>query len=600
MSQEEKIKKLFEKISGAIEEEEHEEVIELSDKILALSKDNNIAKECKMVALIHNGDYQDALSEMNKYGSHSALAKSYCLFRLEKYEEALKELKDDKDIGNKQLLGQIYFKLEDEKSLKYFEEISKEKDIDDETKTNIIANLVQNKRYIEGYKFKNNNFESLYNIGCCYIGENKYDEAIKILKEAKNKCLEIGKKEELEQEDIEYDLAIINIQIGYCYQMKEENEESKEYYTKLITSKIQDLSSRSIARNNLLVLRGNKDLFDSLKQMKLSNSKKSLSKLNSFQKRKIKWNYCLLLMNMDSNKECLEILENLMKQEEKEEEEEFIILLAALKSKEKKFEEGVEILNSFLKKSPNSINSKLFLSQMHLTKGNIEDCLNILLTLDNKFEPSILSSIISLMNRLGQNDQIKILNDASIYWENKNEQEKLKIILLESAKLKLKLGLFKDASNDFEKLVKIDSSNQIYISGLIKSLSEFDIEKSENISKLLPLIQFDNIDIDKLESQNISDFMRSNKKSLDLDIEDDDSNQQFVKKKRIKKKKQKNRNQKLEEKFSKKKKKKVTGTSKSAQGSQTRDDQSKYETKLGQKKKVDASAVLAGKKKKKK
>ena len=53
---------------------------------------------------------------------------------------------------------------------------------------------------------------------------------------------------------------------------------------------------------------------------------------------------------------------------------------------------------------------------------------------------------------------------------------------------------------------------------------------------------------------------------------------------------------KLEEKFSKKKKKKVTGTSKSAQGSQTKDDQSKFETKLGQKKKVDPNAFFQGKK----
>jgi hypothetical protein len=68
-----------------------------------------------------------------------------------------------------------------------------------------------------------------------------------------------------------------------------------------------------------------------------------------------------------------------------------------------------------------------------------------------------------------------------------------------------------------------------------------------------------------------------------------------MKKKRIKKKKP-NRNSKLEEKFSKKKKKKVALNSKSAQGSQTKEDQSKFETKLGQKKIVDVSTL--GKKKK--
>jgi hypothetical protein len=69
-----------------------------------------------------------------------------------------------------------------------------------------------------------------------------------------------------------------------------------------------------------------------------------------------------------------------------------------------------------------------------------------------------------------------------------------------------------------------------------------------------------------------------------------------MKKKRIKKKKPNNRNSKLEEKFSKKKKKKIGLNAKSAQGSQTKEDQSKYETKLGQKKIVDVTTL--GKKKK--
>jgi signal recognition particle subunit SRP72 len=243
---------------------------------------------------------------------------------------------------------------------------------------------------------------------CCegFIGEKKYQEALEILKEAKLKCEENGKKDELEQDDIDYDMAIINVQIGFVLQMMGKKEEAKEFYTNLISSKIQDLSSRSIARNNLLVLRENKDLFDSLKQMKLANSTKSLATLNLNQQKLIQWNYCLLLMNMDSNKECSEILEHLMKQYQQEES--FIILHAALKSKEKKFEEATIILNEFLKKFPKSNDVKLFLSQMHLTKGNVEESLNILNSLENKFEPSIVSSIISLMNRLGLKVKTKI------------------------------------------------------------------------------------------------------------------------------------------------------------------------------------------------
>ena len=45
---------------------------------------------------------------MKKYNSNSSLSKSYCLFRLGKFEEAVNELKgDDSKIETQQLLGQI-------------------------------------------------------------------------------------------------------------------------------------------------------------------------------------------------------------------------------------------------------------------------------------------------------------------------------------------------------------------------------------------------------------------------------------------------------------------------------------------------------------
>jgi hypothetical protein len=108
------------------------------------------------------------------------------------------------------------------------------------------------------------------------------------------------------------------------------------------------------------------------------------------------------------------------------------------------------------------------------------------------------------------------LNEACKHWEQNKNEDKLKKLLLENAKLKMKNSLFKEASKDFEKLVQLDSSNQIFISGLVRCLSEFDIERAESMSKLLPSISTENVDVNKLESQNISDFMRSTNKSSDL------------------------------------------------------------------------------------
>lgn len=550
--------------------------------------------------MIHNEQFEEVLKQKDL----SSFNKSYSLYKLDKLKESIEELnkipkEEQKTIAYYQLAGQIYYKKEEFKeSAKNYEKILEFKTDDAETLTNISASFIQGQQYEkvpELLKFaKKPTFELLYNIATSFIGLEKYDESLKYLKESKNVLINHAKEEGMNDEDLKDEMTILKVQEGFIYQLLGQKERSKEIYTEILKEKSNDFTSLSIASNNLVSLRDHQDMFDSAKKLKFASSSKLSGKLLSFQNRAIQFNNAILLMNMDKYEECKQILINL--KELYPESDIPALLISSMNYREKKFEEAISILQDY--KSEKSL---LTLAQMQLIKGNVKESIEVLEKLSIKFEPSVVAAICSLHYRLNQMDKANdFLNLSTLFWENKN-QEKEKILLLESAKLKMKLTKFKESAQDFEKLVKIEPKNVSYLCGLITVLSEFDIEKAENMSKLLPNLTFDDINVDKLEKENLSNIQKSSKSHFDID-EEVKTQQINTEKKKRKKKKKSNRNPKIEEKFKKKNtKNKKVPQSKMSQGSTQKEDAQKLETKLGEKgKKLSTEDAIKWKKGKKK
>lgn len=550
--------------------------------------------------MIQNDQFEEVLKEKEI----TPYMKAYSLYKLDKINEAIEELKqipkeEQKTMAYYQLAGQIYYKKEDfQESAKNYEQILQLKTDDVETLTNISASFIQSKQYekVPGLlQFaKKPSFELLYNIASSFIGQGKYEESLKYLKESKNLLISNAKDEEMSEEDLKDEMTILKVQEGYVKQLLGKKEEAKEIYTNILKEKSNDFVSLAIAGNNLVTLRDNQDMFDSAKKLKFASSSKLQGKILGYQNRSIQINNAILLMNMDKYDECKQVLTNLKKLYPDSDIP--ALLISSMNYREKNFEEAINILQEY--KTEKSL---LQLSQMQLIKGNVKESIEVLEKLSIKYEPSVVAAICSLNFRLNQMEKANdYLNQSTKFWENKNE-EKEKILLLESAKLKMRLNKFKEAAENFEKLVKLDPKNVSYLCGLITVLSEFDIEKAENISKMLPNLQLDDINPDKLEKENISDLQKK-QKSSHFDI--DDGKQQVQgqnEKKKRKKKKHPNRKPKIEEKFQKKKKNSKVPQSKMSQGSQQKDESSKLETKLGEKgKKLTPQEAMQWKKTSKK
>lgn len=79
----------------------------LSDKNQSSSSSNNELKQCKTINLIQRGEFQKALDSIgnNNLSLKTSLQKIYCLYRLNRSEEALKEISNLEQSNNKNHLS---------------------------------------------------------------------------------------------------------------------------------------------------------------------------------------------------------------------------------------------------------------------------------------------------------------------------------------------------------------------------------------------------------------------------------------------------------------------------------------------------------------
>jgi signal recognition particle subunit SRP72 len=566
--------------------------------VLALNPKDAKARGIRAVSLVHIGEFDEAL----KLFDTQIYPKAYCLYRLDKHEEALKTLeqmpKDQQGASYNHLKGQILYKLENKKSPECYEAILSHKIDDAESLTNSIASFVQGEDFKKATSIlemtKTPTYELLYNHACALIGQGKYDQAQKYLAESTVVCKEAAIHDELRDEDLADELSVIEAQQAYATQLSNQSDLAKEMYSNLLKNKHGDPTSLAIAGNNLVSLRGNLDMFDSAKRLKFA--KKLGSKLTLKQQYTIAINNAILLLNMDKLEECAVELEQI--KSKYPDTDIAALMTASTKYKEKDFDEAIKLLNKFT-----TTNSLLTVSQMQLSKNNVRESVDILMKLSIRHEPSVVGSIVSLYTRLNEMDNvIQVLDESSRHWENKDE-EKCKILLVESAKLKKRLNKFKEASLVFEKLVGMEPKNIGYVAGLVSCLVEFDIEKAEQISKMLPNVSTDDINVDKLEKETVSDLTKKAKSSHFDIVEVVVAPVNKEKNKRIKKKKPGKRNLKIEERYTPKAKKKGKGKVntyvKGSQGSSVKEESAKFETKLGQKGKILKPDDVVGKKKRK-
>ena len=80
-------------------------------------------------------------------------------------------------------------------------------------------------------------YELCYNKACIEIGKQNYQEALKMLNVAEELCRKTLEEEGSTDEDIENELSIIRVQMGYAYQMLGKNDIASKLYNQVLKNK---------------------------------------------------------------------------------------------------------------------------------------------------------------------------------------------------------------------------------------------------------------------------------------------------------------------------------------------------------------------------
>ncbi|KAL6983831.1 hypothetical protein U1Q18_017205 [Sarracenia purpurea var. burkii] len=516
------VEDLFTTLNRHIERLEYVQAVKVADQVLSNIPSDEDAIRCKIVALIKADNIDEALSTIDssrRLTSDFSFFKAYCLYRKNKLNEALEALKGQEGNSASMLLqSQILFRMgRMDASLDIYQKIQKSKI--ESLEINLIAGLVSAGRasevqgVMESLRVKaTSSFELAYNTACALIERNKYTDAEQLLLSARRIGQETLMEENLADDDIEIELAPITVQLAHVQQLLGRTQEAMKVYTDTIKRNLVDESSLAVAINNLVSLKGQKDVPDSLRKLDRLIEKGSGSqnfqltreldlKLSPKQREAIYTNRVLLLLHsnrIDQAREIATALPDMFPGSVMP-----VLLQAAVLVRENKAGKAEEILGQFAEKFPDkSKNVLLARAQVAAAAGHPQVAAESLAKIpDIQHMPATVSTLVSLKERAGDIDGAVTVFDSSIQWWSNSmaEDNKLNIIMQEAASFKLKHGKKEEASRLYEELVKSQGSIEALV-GLIKTTAHSDIEKAESYEKRLkPLPGLKGIDVDGLE-----------------------------------------------------------------------------------------------------
>ncbi|XP_009607855.1 uncharacterized protein [Nicotiana tomentosiformis] len=518
------VEDLFTSLNRHIQRSEYEQAVKVSDQIIAAAPGDEDAIRCKVVALVKGDCIEEALAAIKEFSKKASSVdlsffKAYCLYRQNKLDEALESLKGHEGSNESMLLeSQILYRLgKMGASVDIYQNLQKSKI--DSLEINLVAGLVSAGKAsevqgtLDSLRVKaTSSFELAYNTACSLIEREKYKDAEQLLLSARRIGQETLMEENFADDDVEIELAPIAVQIAYVQQVLGNTQEAVAAYTDLVKRNLADDPSLVVAVNNLIALKGPKDISDGLRKLdklieksdgpeKFQLARGLDLKLSQKQREAIYTNRALLLLHsnkMDQARELVGALPGIFPGSLMP-----VLLQAAVHVRENKAAKAEEILGQYADKFPDK--SKVIMlarAQVAAAAGHPQIAADSLANIpDIQHKPATVATLVSLKERAGDIDGADAVFDSAIrWWSNAmTEDNKLNIIMQEAAAFKLRHGRKEEAARLYEELVKSHGSIEALV-GLIQTAAHGDVEKAEVYEKKLkPLPGLKAIDVDSLE-----------------------------------------------------------------------------------------------------
>ncbi|NWX19414.1 SRP72 protein, partial [Aegotheles bennettii] len=534
--------------------------------VLQISKDDVTALQCKVVCLIQNGNFKEALSVINTHtrvltSDIIAFEKAYCEYRLNRIESALKTIQSASQQTDKlkELYGQVLYRLEryDDCLAAYRDLIRNSQDeYEEERKTNlsavVAAQSTWEKVMPEDLGLREATYELCYNSACALIGQGKLNEAMKKLQKAEAFFLfALIFLQDVTEEDIEAELAIIHGQMAYIMQLQGRTEDALQLYNQIIKLKPTDIGLLAVIANNIITINKDQNVFDSKKKVKLTNAEGVEHKLSKKQLQAIEFNKALLAMYTNQADQCRKLSASL--QSQSPEHLLPVLIQAAQLCREKQHAKAVGLLQDFADQHPaNAAEIKLTMAQLKIAQGSVTKACMILRSIEElQHKPGMVSALVTMYSHEEDIDSAIEVFTQAIQWYQQFQartnhgccvfQPKSPVhlsLIREAANFKLKHGRKKEAISDLEELWKQNPKDVHTLAQLISAYSLVDPEKAKVLSKHLPSSDTMSlkVDVDALENSHGATYVRKKAGKLTADNQQKEQGQGDVKKKKKKKK----------------------------------------------------------------
>ncbi|KFO60645.1 Signal recognition particle subunit SRP72, partial [Corvus brachyrhynchos] len=534
--------------------------------VLQINKDDVTALQCKVVCLIQNGNFKEALGVINTHtkvltSDVIAFEKAYCEYRLNRIESALKTIQSASQQTDKlkELYGQVLYRLEryDDCLAAYRDLIRNSQDeYEEERKTNlsavVAAQSTWEKVVPEDLGLREATYELCYNSACALIGQGKLNEAMKKLQKAEELCRQsLSEDSDVTEEDIEAELAIIHGQMAYIMQLQGRTEDALQLYNQIIKLKPTDVGLLAVIANNIITINKDQNVFDSKKKVKLTNAEGVEHKLSKKQLQAIEFNKALLAMYTNQADQCRKLSASL--QSQSPEHLLPVLIQAAQLCREKQHAKAVGLLQDFADQHPaNAVEIKLTMAQLKIAQGSVTKACMILRSIEElQHKPGMVSALVTMYSHEEDIDSAIEVFTQAIQWYQQYQarsnhgccvfQPKSPVhlsLIREAANFKLKHGRKKEAISDLEELWKQNPKDVHTLAQLISAYSLVDPEKAKVLSKHLPSSDTMSlkVDVDALENSHGATYVRKKAGKLTGDNQQKEQGQGEVKKKKKKKK----------------------------------------------------------------
>jgi len=513
--------------------EQYQKALPHCNRALGMRPDCPVARRSRIFALMNLSRWTDARQACEKLAcpeDQFLFERAYCLYRLNKFSEALEVLKQDKACNtapHKKLEAQVRYRMGDyDACANMYEDLYAQDPDDSGLLVNALASHVSGDAPREAMQLMDDHedlltssYELCFNLACALIDEGKLDEALARLEEAKELCkAEILEDEEVTEEeaadlDFHEDLATISVQQAVVLQRRggpEDQERANEIYERVLRRRMGgdreiDVTVLAVASNNAVSTRAKGKLIDALKRISVASKESLDHKLTRRQRMDIAVNKIVLLLQGSRMEEARRDSQRLAK--DFPGNPRVAVAQAAVADKEKKSTGAEEVFQAYLAAHPDDEEVRLCLSQLHTRKKQDAQAAEVLAQLSSRSraKPHIAKALVTMALRQKNTEQaVKTVRDAIAFWTKEGDSEKdlgailrLAATVGEQAKDQ---ALIADSFKLY--LEHIDGSDTEALCGLIKAMSGSDPDTAEEYARRLKVPDW-MVDPEELETQPI-------------------------------------------------------------------------------------------------